>query len=82
MTKEDLKTQVIDTFLRVAPETDATAINPTESFRDQFEIDSVDFLTFVLELEKTLGMKIPQMDYPKLSTLNGCLTYLKAHLPS
>jgi acyl carrier protein len=82
MTKKDLKTQVIDTFLRVAPEADATSINPTESFRDQFEIDSVDFLTFVLELEKILGIKIPQLDYPKLSTLNGCLTYLKAHLPS
>jgi acyl carrier protein len=82
MTKEVLKAQVIDTFLRVVPEADATSINPAESFRDQFEIDSVDFLTFVLELEKVLGIKIPQVDYPKLSTLNGCLTYLKAHLPS
>lgn len=79
MTKKDLKAQVIGIFLRVVPEADVTSIDPIKSFRDQFEIDSVDFLTFVLELEKTLGIKIPEVDYPKLSNLNGCLTYLMAH---
>ncbi len=71
---------MIDIFLRVVPEADVTSLDPAKSFRDQFEIDSMDCLSFVLELEKTLSIKIPEVDYPKLSSLNGCLSYLEAHL--
>lgn len=78
MTNEALKSKVIDAFLKVSPEADVTSINPTENFRDQFEIDSVDFLNFILTLEEQLGIKIPEVDYPKLSSLSGCLTYLEA----
>jgi len=46
------------------------------SFRDQLDIDSVDFLNFVLALEQRLGRTIPQLDYPRLSTLDGCVAYL------
>ncbi len=55
-------------------------LEPRKSFRDQFEIDSVDFLNFILNLEKVLDRKIPEVDYPKLSSLEGCLTYLKEFL--
>ncbi len=82
MKKEDLEAQVIEIFLRVVPEADVTSMDPAKSFRDQFEIDSVDYLSFVLELEKILSIKIPEMDYPKLSSLNGCLIYLELHLPN
>lgn len=76
MTKEELKAQVIEIFQRVAPDADTASMDPTKSFRDQFEIDSVDYLSFILEIEKTLSIKIPEVDYPKLSSLNGCLRYL------
>ena len=46
------------------------------SFRDQFEFDSVDFLNFVLAVEDRLGRRIAEVDYPKLSSLNGCISYL------
>ena len=48
-----------------------------DQFRDQIEIDSVDFLQFVLDLEKKLEISIPDVDYPKLSSLNGCLSYIE-----
>lgn len=66
---------VLDALTRVAPEVDPAALNPDTCFRDQCEIDSVDFLNFVLALEQALGRRIPEGDYPRLSSLNGCLAY-------
>jgi acyl carrier protein len=76
MDQDQLTRQIIDTLTGIAPEVEAGALDPEVSFRDQFEIDSVDFLNFVLRLEQELGVKIPEVDYPKLSSLKGCLSYL------
>ena len=81
MANDTLRTEVLQALQEVAPETDPDAIDPEVNFRDQCEIDSVDFLNFVLALERRLGMKIPEMDYPKLSSLDGCTRYLSAGAP-
>jgi acyl carrier protein len=52
------------------------AIDPCKDLRDQIDIDSVDFLNFVLGLHKELGVDIPDADVPKITTLNGCIGYL------
>jgi acyl carrier protein len=62
----------------VAPEVDLDAIDPAKDLRDQIDIDSVDFLNFVIGLHKALGIEIPDADVPKLVTLNGCVAYLLA----
>jgi acyl carrier protein len=46
--------------------------------RDQIDIDSVDFLNFVIGLHKALNIEIPDADVAKLTTLNGCVNYLLA----
>jgi acyl carrier protein len=61
----------------VAPDLEGEAIASDEPFRDQFEIDSMDFLNFVIALHKATGVDIPEKDYPKLETLASCLNYLK-----
>ena len=76
MDEDALTPLIIETLTAVAPDVDPGALDPDVSFRDQFEIDSVDFLNFVLQLEKALGIRIPEMDYPRLSGLRGCLNYL------
>ena len=80
MHEQELRTLILETLVEVAPEVDIDILEPRKSFRDQFEIDSVDFLNFILQLEKALNTKIPEVDYPKLSSLEGCLTYLKDFL--
>ena len=62
----------------VAPEVDLDAINPAKDLRDQIDIDSVDFLNFVIGLHKALNIEIPDADVAKLTTLNGCVSYLIA----
>jgi len=80
MDENTLYRRVIDSLTKVAPDIDPSALDPSVNFRDQVEIDSVDFLGFVLELEKRLGIKVPEIDYPKLSSMNGCLSYLPPRL--
>ena len=64
----------------VAPEVDFESIDPGKNLRDQIDIDSVDFLNFVIGLHKELGVDIPDADVSKLTTLNGCVTYLGAKI--
>jgi len=49
-------------------------------FRDQFEMDSLDFLNFVLALEKDQGVKIPEVRYPKCASLSGAVQVLEQAL--
>lgn len=78
MNENDIKKAVIEVLRDVAPEVDADKIDPKVNFRDQFDFDSMDYLNFGLGLEKRLGVKIPDTDYPRLSSLAGCVTYLSA----
>lgn len=78
MSEEELIQDILETLAQAAPGSDVSSIDPTISFRDQIEIDSIDFMNFVLLLEKRLSLKVPEIDYPKLSSLNGCLSYFKS----
>jgi acyl carrier protein len=60
----------------IAPEVDVDALDSSLELRDQIDIDSVDFLNFVIRLHNQLGIEIPDADVPKLGTLNGCIDYV------
>ena len=79
MTADDLRPIVLRALTGVAPEIDTRSIQPGVSFREQFDLDSMDFLNFVLALHERLGVDIPEADYPKLSTLDDAIAYLEAH---
>ena len=78
MTEAEIKQVVREALSNVAPEVDVDALNPAKDLRDQIDIDSVDFLNFVIGLHKALNIEIPDADVAKLSTLNGCVHYLLA----
>lgn len=76
MNKEELVRSILEALAAAVPGTDVDTLDPAVNFRDQIEIDSIDFLNFVLLLEKKLDLKVPEIDYPKLSSLDGCLSFL------
>jgi acyl carrier protein len=76
MTKEEIKTTVLRVLGQIAPEADLSELKPNLRIRDQLDIDSMDLLNFVIGLHKELKVEIPEADYPKLATLDGCLNYL------
>jgi acyl carrier protein len=79
MNDNELKDLVLKTLGDIAPEAELDDIDPHENFRDQVDIDSVDFLNFVIALHTATGLEIPEVDYPKLSSLDGAVKYLQAH---
>jgi acyl carrier protein len=75
---EDIKAVVLDVLGSVAPEADLDALDPEEDLREALDIDSMDALNVVIALHERLGVDIPEVDYPKLATLEGMIAYLEA----
>ncbi len=61
---------------RIAPDMDAAGIDRSGDLREEFDIDSMDFLNLVTALNKRLGIPIPDADYPRLGTYAGFVAYL------
>ena len=64
----------------IAPEIDLKTIDAGADLREALDIDSMDFLNFVTAIHRRLGVDIPEIDYPKLVTLDGAVHYLEAKL--
>lgn len=80
MTTDDVRKTVLRLLGDIAPEADLTALRADVGFREQLDIDSMDFLNFVVALHKELHIDIPEKHYPQLATLDGCINYLSACL--
>lgn len=78
MTRDEIAATVVRLLGNIAPEADLTALKPDVSIRDQLDIDSMDFLNFVIALHDTLHVDIPESDYAKIASLNDCIAYLQA----
>jgi acyl carrier protein len=81
VTRDDVRQVVIDALQRVAPEIDAGAIVPDVPLRRAYDLDSMDFLNFIIALHARLGIAVPEQDYAQLATVNGAVEYLMARLP-
>lgn len=77
-TARDIESAVKESLGEVAPEIDPESLDPAVNFREQFEFDSIDYLNFALGLEERLDVEIPETDYPKLSSIDGCVRYLRS----
>ena len=80
MTDAEIRAAVIRALKRIAPEADAVMLRPDVRIRDQVEIDSMDFLNFVIELDHELGVDVPESDYPQIETLDKAAAYLGARV--
>jgi acyl carrier protein len=78
MKAEEIRTTVLQVLGQIAPEADLAAIRSDKNLRDQLDIDSMDFLNFLIAVDKELHVDIPERDYGKLMTLNACVDYLLA----
>ncbi len=62
----------------IAPEVDLSRVNPGADLREELDIDSMDFLRFVVAIAERLGVEVPEADYSRVRTLEGCVSYLVA----
>ena len=75
-----LRQTVLDTLRRIAPEVSPDTLQSAKPLRDQVDLDSMDWLNFLVALHEKLGVDIPEADYAKLATLDDLLAYLRAKL--
>jgi acyl carrier protein len=80
MTEEDIRALVLEVLAQIAPETRDMAIDPDMNFRDQFDLDSLNFLDLMTALDERLKMHTSELDYPKFSSLTGCVTQVQMQL--
>jgi len=78
MNREQIRQAVLEALNQIAPEADPASIDPRVNLRDQLDIDSMDFLNFLIALDKQLHVDIPERDYGQLTTLDACVDYLMA----
>ncbi len=82
MNESEIRQVVVGIFSKIAPEIDYDEIDAEEDLRDEIDIDSMDFLNFIVALNEKIGIDIPEKDYGKLVSLNDILEYVKANAPA
>ncbi|MBA3315606.1 MAG: acyl carrier protein [Planctomycetaceae bacterium] len=80
MTRDDIRQVILDILERIAPDEDLSNITDDVPFREQLELDSMDFLDIVMELRKRYRVQIPEDDYEHLATMQGTVNYLEPKL--
>lgn len=76
MTTQEVKTALIDIINEIVPDEDVNNMKPDIPFRDQIELDSMDFLDIIMEIRKRYRLEVPEADYPQLTTLDSSVAYL------
>jgi len=80
MTPADIKEEVLDILRDIAPDEDLSNLNDDQDFRDQIELDSMDFLDIVMELRKRHRIQIPEEDYVHLRSMASTVAYLEPRM--
>jgi len=77
MKPTEIRDVVLSILEDIAPDDDLGEIKDEIAFRDQLELDSMDFLDIVMELRKRYRVQIPEEDYPQLASMESTVQYLE-----
>lgn len=80
MERQALRNTVIATLSSIAPEIRESDLASNRPLRQQVDLDSMDWLHFLIGLHQALQVDIPESDYGRLHTLDDLLDYLQAKL--
>ena len=80
MSPAEIRDEIIDILSEIAPDEDLSDLNDEQSFREQIELDSMDFLDIVMELRKRHRIQIPEEDYGELASMASTVRYLEPRM--
>jgi acyl carrier protein len=78
----DIDSAVRTALTRIAPEADFGELAGDADLQDELDLDSMDFLNFLIALSDLTGVEIPESDYGQVRTFAGCVSYVTARVPS
>jgi acyl carrier protein len=81
MKAHDVREMTAEVLATIAPETDLATVGEDEDLREALDLDSMDFLNFMIALSARSGTKIPDSDAPRLRTLGGLVAYFAGEEP-
>ena len=73
----EIRAEIIDILSEIAPDEDLSNLDDERSFREQMELDSMDFLDIVMELRKRHRVQIPEEEYGELASMASTVRYLE-----
>ena len=80
MTKHEIRDTIVSCLCEVAPEIDPATVKDDVSFRDQFDVDSMDLLNFVIAIDEQLHVDIPESEYGRLGTVDLLVEFISTQL--
>ena len=80
MTAAEIRKAVLEILADIAPDEDLSALKEDVPFREQLEMDSMDFLDIVMELRKRYRIQIPEEDYGQLASMASTVKYLEPRM--
>ncbi|OBI40284.1 phosphopantetheine-binding protein [Mycobacterium kyorinense] len=78
-TTKSLRAEVLSVLTDIAPEVDPAELDDDLLLRDQVDLDSMDWLNFLVGIHKRLHVDIPEADYASLRTLTDVVRYVEEH---
>lgn len=79
MMEDNIRGEVLSVLTTIAPEVEADGIRDDGLLRDQVDLDSMDWLNFLIGIHKRLQVDIPESDYASLRTLTDVVRYVEQH---
>lgn len=80
MTAADIREAILDILHDIAPDEDLSVLKEDVPFREQLEMDSMDFLDIVMELRKRYRVQIPEGEYTELASMASTVRYLEPRM--
>lgn len=77
MAPAEIKEVILDILENIAPDEDLSGLKDDVPFREQLELDSMDFLDIVMELRKRYRIQVPEEDYLQLASMDSTVKYLE-----
>lgn len=78
-TRDDVRAGVVAELISIAPEIEESDLSDTELLRDQVDLDSMDWLNFLVRLHTRFEVDIPESQYASLRTIDDLTGYITAH---
>jgi acyl carrier protein len=78
-TTQDIRSEILSVLTSLAPEVDAADIRDDMLLRDQVDLDSMDWLNFLIGIHKRLHVAIAEKDYASLRSLADVVRYVEEH---
>jgi acyl carrier protein len=76
---QELNRRVRQALADVAPDVEAQTVDADSDFHDDLGLDSMDTLNLAIALQEATGVNIPERDYPQITSVARCVTYLRSH---